>query len=366
MIRFGDPVITDRDLEAVTSVLRSGWLSMNKITKQFEEEVADFLGVRYTVAASSGSSALDIAFQVLEIQSGDEVILPAITYFAPVASAARAKAKIVLADIDQTTGTIDPEDVKRKITSNTRLIVTVDYAGISANYERLREISRGIPILEDGAEALGGTYCNKRLPTLGDVGILSFHSIKQVTCGEGGMVVTNNSRFVDHARVVRNQGELGEKYHHIRIGNNYRMPEYVAALGRSQFARIKVKIYHRKMLEQTYSSLLPATMKLSYRHCDPCLFFYPVLVQSECRDKVVQALNKMNIETRLAFKPVYLQPAFRSYSSQNLSLDGSKFPGADSFWSRIIALPLHERIMKKDVEVIVETIMSAISGEVKI
>jgi len=254
------PDIDSTDIEAVTAVLRSGRLSLGPCMLEFERSLADYVGVSHAVAVSSGTAALHLIVKALGIGPGDEVLVPSFSFVASANAVLYEGATPVFVEIEPEAYTISPEDLERKITPRTRAIMVVDVFGHPARWEAIAATAsaHGLDVIDDACEALGAEYGGARLGRFGRAAAFAFYPNKQLTTGEGGMIVTSDADLARQARSLRNQGrdQTGAQLEHERLGFNYRMSELSAALGVSQLARIEDLLAKRAVVARIYDELL--------------------------------------------------------------------------------------------------------------
>lgn len=333
-ISWSVPNVHEEEKESVKRVLKSGWLSMGKEVKKFEDKAASYLGVDYAVAVNTGTAALDVALKCLGITKGDEVIIPALTYIATGNAVLYNHGTPVFVDVDHTLN-IDTSLIEEKITDKTKAIINIDFGGNVSNYKELIRISRehSIPLVVDGAQSFGSEYHGVKCCTHGLINTTSFHVAKILTTVEGGMLFTDDRELFSKAQAIRNQGETS-KYYHSYLGNNYRMTDIMAAIGNSQMDRFdetlnnrrsKVEYYKDNLKNVDFLQELPNTVS--------CYFFVLILVEN--RDRLNRHLNENEIETRITYPfPINEQPIFRSFSKE-------VFPVAKKISQKVISLPLH-------------------------
>ena len=318
------PLITEDDVEAVCKVLRSRMLSstVGNVTKKFEEEFANFIGASHAVAVANGTAALFIALKACDIGPGDEVIVPSFTFIATATAVLHANAIPVFADIDPETFTINPKSVEEKITERTKAIIAVHLFGHPADIDGLRKVADryGLCLIEDSAQAIGAKYKGKKTGVLGDIAAFSFYPTKNITSGEGGMIVTNDDRLAEKARLIRNHGQTGY-YYHEELGYNLRMSEIHAALGLSQLQRIEklnntrskyANIYTRKLSGLKGIIKLPKVKPWAESSWSLYELVVDVNKLRVSRDKLVDALRAENIPVGKIYpRVIYENPIFR-------------------------------------------------------
>lgn len=363
-IPMSAPDITEEDVQAVIKVVRSGRLALGPKTEEFEDLIANYVGVKYAVAVSSGTAALHLIVKALNIGTGDEVLVPSFTFVASVNVILYEGAKPVFVDIEPETYNLDPQDVRRKITPRTRAIMVVDVFGHPAEWDDILKIADryNLKIIDDSCEALGAEYRGKKLGQFGDAAAFGFYPNKQMTTGEGGVIVTNNSDIAHSCRSMRNQGRggIGAWLEHERLGFNYRMTEMSAALGVSQLRRIEQLLAKRERVAEIYTKKLlgfdfvrPPVVRPYVRMS---WFVYVVTLREGLhRRRVMEALAKQGIPTRGYFEPVHLQPYIRAM----LDTREGQLPVTESSAQRTIALPFHGNVSEDEVDLVVEALTEA-------
>lgn len=322
MIRLNQPVLGQAEVDNVVKALRATFISglAGDYVPAFEQGFSAFCGVSHGVATCNGTAALHLALASLGIQSGDEVIIPTFTHISSAFATIYCGATPVLADCDRTSFTIDPADISRKLTPRTKAILAVHMYGHPAPMPEIVALARahGCYVIEDGAEAHGATVADRRVGSFGHASVFSFLSNKIITCGEGGMLVTNDSGIAERARRWRNLSFGRErKFFHEELGFNYRLSNVLAAIGVAQLPRIDAVIEHKRYLAAAYrarlSSLTGLTLPTERSGSKHVYWVYPILVdpvEFGCdRDALMRALDSMGIETRPTFVPMHVQPA---------------------------------------------------------
>lgn len=351
MIRVSSPHITEEDIEAVISVLRSGMLAFGNVGKEFEEALARYLGVKHAVAVSNGTAALYLSLKGLGVGPGDEVVVPDFTFFASASTAMLAGATPVLVDIDLETYTIDVGDVERVLTERTKIVVPVHLYGHPADMDQLLSLSRerGILILEDCAQALGSEYRGVKVGSIGQAGALSFYPTKNITTCEGGAITTNLDNVAEYVRLARNHGQRG-KYYHVMLGWNMRMTDVQAALGLSQLRRLDEMIERRRRLAKLYFEEFEGVTYLRLPHEKPwarhSYNLFTVWVEGEgVRDKLASYLREHGVETAIHYPiPLHKQPALASVRKSP-----GCCPRSEEASKHVLSLPLHPGLRDEDV-----------------
>lgn len=364
-IPMSRPDITEADVEAVVGVLRSGRLALGPKTIELERAIADYAGVEHAVAVGSGTAALHLIVKALGIGSGDEVLVPSFTFAASVNAFLYEGARPVFVDIEPATYNLDPEDLERKITSRTKAVMVVDVFGHPAEWDEILRISaeHGLRVIDDSCEALGAEYRGRRLGSFGDAAAFAFYPNKQITTGEGGILVTDDLGIARSARSLRNQGrgEMGAWLSHDRLGYNYRLDEMSAALGVSQMARLPSHLEKRDRVARAYTERLKSFDRVRTPSPKPHVrmswFVYVVTLAPPLnRAPVMAAMEARGIPVRGYFTPVHLQP----YIRRELAVNCAPLPVTESVAGRTLALPFHNNLSEREVEAVVEALEEAV------
>jgi perosamine synthetase len=364
-IPMSAPDIDEHDIQAVVEVLQSGRLSLGPKTEAFEGAVCSYVGVRHAVAVSSGTAALHLIVKALKLGPGDEVVVPSFTFAASVNVLLYEGVTPVFCDIENRTYNLDPEDLERRITPRTKAILAVDVFGHPAEWKVIDHLSvkYGLRVIDDSCEALGAEYEGRKLGQFGDAAAFAFYANKQITTGEGGMLVTNDDDIADAARSLRNQGrgKMGAWLEHERLGFNYRMDEMSAALGLSQLRRIETFIERRKRVAENYSRLLRdvpyVRVPIVNSNVRMSWFVYVVTLSKDIdRESVIESLNERGNPARCYFPPVHLQ----KYISRLTGGPIPDLPVTDSVAARTLALPFHNRITPDHVEEVIQVLRQVV------
>lgn len=373
-IPLADIDMGDEEIEAVTAVLRSRWLTMGEKTAAFEAAMADRLGVGYAFAVANGTVALHLAYAALGLEPGDEVILPSLTFVATANAATYTGAVPVFAEVHGPHDlNIDPADIAMRITPRTRAICVVHYAGYPVDMDPVLRIARehGLGVVEDAAHAPGATYKGKALGGVGDVGCFSFFSNKNLAVGEGGMVVTNRSDLAEKIRLMRSHGMTtltwdrhrghASSYDVVAPGFNYRMDEVRSALGLVQLGRLEENNRRRKKLVAHYRELLAGVpgvdVPFGETYGESSYHIMPVLLPSAVdRSAVIASMKQSKIQTSIHYPPIHL---FTYYRSQYNFGDGL-LPVTEAIAARELTLPLYPTMSTDDVDAVMEALRQAI------
>jgi perosamine synthetase len=376
MIPYGRQTIDDQDIEAVVAVLRSDWLTTGPKIAEFEETLGRYVGAQFAVAVSSGTAALHCAMYALGIGPGHEVIVPAMTFAASANCVVYQGGTPVFVDVASDTLLIDPKDVERKITSQTKAIIAVDYAGQPCDYEALKEIAdrHHLPLLADACHSLGATYRGRSVGSLADLSVFSFHPVKHITTGEGGMITTDNEEYAQRLRIFRNHGITSDHrqreaqgswfYEMVDLGYNYRITDFQCALGMSQLQNLPRWLERRQEIARQYDEAFagikgvkPLAVKLDGHHA---YHLYVVRMnQDETgieRGEFFQALRARGIGVNVHYIPVHLHPFYQKRFGTGPGL----CPVAESVYEQILSLPMYPAMTDEDIKIVINTVRSLI------
>ena len=364
-IPLAAPDISQEDIDAVVAVLNTSQLSLGGKLTEFEQKFADYAGAKHAVAVSSGTAALHLCVRALDIQEGDEVITTSFSFIASANCILFEKATPVFVDILQDTLCIDPAQVEAAITEKTKAIVAVDILGNLCDYTALRAIAEkhNLVIIEDSCEALGTTMNGKMAGTFGDCGTFAFYPNKQMTTGEGGMIVTDRDDIADAARSMRNQGrdDSGRFLHHERLGYNYRLSDINCALGTSQLSRIEEFIAKRDHVSEWYKeALAPLADHISPARSQEDVrtswFVYIAHLSAdhtkETRDGLLEHLKAQGIGCNNYFPAIHLQPLYK----REFGCTEGDLPITEGISDRTVALPFFNNISQKQVATVAEVL----------
>jgi dTDP-4-amino-4,6-dideoxygalactose transaminase len=354
-IPIAHPIIGKEEREAVRRVLDSGHLVQGERVAEFEDLFAEYIGTNYAVATSSGTAAIHAALKALEIGPGDEVILPAITFFSCAAMVAACGATPVAVDVSADTYTLDPERVTDALTAETRALMPVHLFGQSADLGPLSDLAEDhdLAVIEDACQSHGATYRDRRIGSFGRAGTFSFYPSKLITTGEGGMVVTDVEAIAEYVGRFRSHGEA-RKYEHEMIGFNYRMTDLEAAMGIEQMKRIEGFIEARSRNAAYLTDGLEGVEGLETPKVaeDRTHVFYQYILRVEdafphSRDELIAALRARGIESRPSYpRPIHEQAAFRGRGR------AADCPVAERVLPRMLEIPVHPSLTQADLEAI--------------
>jgi perosamine synthetase len=366
-IPLSSPDITQLEIDAVTSVLRTPHLSLGPELAAFESALAAFHGVQHAVAVSSGTAGLHLALLTLGIGPGDEVVIPSFTFIAVANAVVQVGATPVFAEIDPGTLNLDPVAVSQAITPRTRALIVVHTFGVPAQMDAILQIARrsSIFLIEDACEAIGATFNGQPVASFGDLAVFGFYPNKQITTGEGGAVLARDPAHADRLRSLRNQGRQpnGDWLDHAEPGYNYRLSELASALGRVQLSRMAEILALRQAVAEAYQPLLGSIPGLELPPltlADRTIswFVYVVRLPHQCdRDHVQAVLANQGIQTGRYFAPIHLQPAFRNHPS----VLRAELPLTESVARRTLALPFFNRLTATQQSRVAEALSAALS-----
>lgn len=396
MIPYGKQSINEDDIQAVIDVLRSDWLTTGPKVDEFEKAFAQTVGAKYAVAVSSGTAALHAAVFALRIGPGDEVIVSPMTFAASANCVVYQGGTPIFTDVDPDTLLINPVEVEKKITTHTKAIIAVDYTGQPCNYDQLLSISRvhNIPLIADACHALGATYKGKPVGSLADLNVFSFHPVKHITTGEGGMITTDNEELANQMRIFRNHGITTDHrqreqqgswfYEMTELGYNYRITDFQCALGQSQLKKLLQWILRRQEIAAIYdeaftdisgikplglrADVLPAKECANISLQDPvpgapsplpsthAYHLYVVRLNEKLigktRQDIFTSLRNAGIGVNVHYIPVHLHPFYKKRFNTGTGL----CPVAEKAYEEIISLPMFVGISNDQQNYIIETL----------
>lgn len=364
-IPYGKQLVDEEDIQTVMDVLRSDYLTTGPKVAEFERAVADYVGAKYAVAVSNGTAALHIACLAAGIEQGDEVITSPITFAASANCVLYCGGTPVFADIKKDTYNIDPEEVERLITPRTKAIIPVHYTGQPCEMDAIIGIAEkhNLIVIEDGAQVLSGEYKGRKVGAISDMTTFSFHPVKPVTTGEGGMVTTNDKKFYDKLKLYHTHGITRENeflgkndgpwyYEQLELGYNYRITDIQCALGISQMKKLDAFAECRRRLASRYDKGFAGNPHIvtPYQHAD-CLssyHLYMIQVPAVIRRKVFEELRNAGIGVNVHYIPVYKHPYYQAHGYQNICC-----PNAEEFYNRAITLPLFADMTEEQADFVI-------------
>jgi perosamine synthetase len=369
---YGHQSIEEADIAAVVEVLRSEWLTTGPKVEEFEEAFAARVSAKHAISFTSGTAALHAAAFAAGLNSGDEAITTPLTFAATANCVLYCGATPVFADVSRDTINLDPEQLASKLTSRTRAILPVDYAGHPADLTPIMEIAQRhrLMVIEDACHALGAEYHGKRVGSIADMTVFSFHPVKHVTTGEGGMVTTANPRLAETLRRFRNHGISTDArqrqksgqwfYEMVLLGFNYRLPDIACALGLEQLKRLDANLMRRREIAAAYTTALrkiPGVIPPAVRvDVNPAWHLYPIRLELEKltadRAQIFSALRAENIGVNVHYIPVHLHPYYR----ERFGYKSGEFPVAEDAYARLISLPMFHAMSDRDVADVIEAV----------
>jgi len=376
MIPYGRQSIDEDDIRAVVDVLRSDFLTTGPAVETFEKAVAAFTGGEEAVAVCNGTAALHCAMDALGIGPGDEVIVPSITFVATANCVMYQGARPVFADVDPLTLTLDPEDATQKLSPRTKAILAVDFAGQTCDYGRLSALAaeHGLPLVADACHSLGASQEGRPVGSLAAMSAFSFHPVKHITTGEGGMVVTSDCAYARRMRTFRNHGivtdyrqreETGTwRYAMESLGHNYRLTDIQCALGLSQLAKLPGWLRRRREIAALYDeafagwdAMRPLAVRAGGEHA---YHLYVVrLAPGIDRDRVHRGLRRRDVGANVHYAPVHLQPYYR----RAFGLGPGLCPEAERAGQDILSLPIYPTMSPEDVNAVIRAVRDTLDEE---
>ncbi len=374
-IPFYRPTVSEREIAEVVDTLRSGWLTMGPKTLRFEQAFAERVGAAHAVAVNSATAGLHLGLNAMDMQPGDEVLVPTITFAATGATVVHAGATPVLVDCEPDTMNIDVADAERKCGPRTRAIVPVHLAGHPCEMDAIADLARrrGIRVMEDAAHALPAAYRGRTIGSISELTVFSFYATKNMTTGEGGMVVTGDGELADRIRLRRLHGMSRDAWKRYRADGNWRYDvaypgfkynttDVAAAMGLVQLDRLSDLQARRLAIVERYQSALADCAEIELpacrQHVDHAWHLFAVRMHHERlrihRDEVIAELNAAGIGTSVHFIPLHVH----SYYREKLGYNDETLPEATRQWERMISLPLYPGLSDADVDRVVGALTS--------
>ena len=372
-IPYGHQWIDEGDIEEVVKVLESDWITTGPKIEEFETALSRYIGCKYAVAVNSGTSALDIAVQTLNLPKGSEVITTPFTFVATSNAILYNNLKPVFVDIEKETRNINPEEIIKKYTGKTKAIIYVDYAGQPCDIEEIKEIAEehDLFLIEDACHAIGAEYKGKKVGNFADMTVFSFHPVKHITTGEGGAVITNNEKFYERLKILRNHGidksaldrfgpKAGWAYDLKFLGRNYRITDFQAALGTSQLKKLDEFIRRREEIVELYNKAFEAIngieVPIAKSYVKPAWHIYTILLNGINRDEFSSKMRGRNIGVNVHYIPIYRF----SYYQKRFNINPKDFPVTEEVFSKIVTLPLFPKMKDEEVEYVINTVKATI------
>ncbi len=380
MIPYGRQTIDEEDIRSVEAALRSDWLTTGPLVPAFEQAVASFCNARHGVAVANGTAALHACMHAAGVGPGDEVIVPAMTFAASANCVLYQGGTPVFVDVDPDTLLVAPQQVEEKITLRTRAIIAVDYGGQPCDYDGLRALAdrHGLYLIDDACHSLGASYKGRKIGELADLTVFSFHPVKHITTGEGGMIVTNDQELAERIRRFRNHGitsdhrsraEQGTWYYEMtELGYNYRLTDLQAALGISQLKKLPAWLDRRREIAAAYDRALAPVARIRplARGTDRehAYHLYAVRIEGKAqgtdRDAVFRFLRQAGIGCNVHYVPVHLHPYYR----KRFGLGPGLCPVAEQASKEILSLPMFPGLAGPEIDFVIDRLQEALSGSI--
>ncbi|HTC55082.1 MAG TPA: UDP-4-amino-4,6-dideoxy-N-acetyl-beta-L-altrosamine transaminase [Candidatus Sulfotelmatobacter sp.] len=378
LLPYGRQSISEEDIQAVGDVLRSSWLTTGPKVGEFEEAFAALVGAKHAVSFSSGTAALHGAAFAAGLKPGDEAITTPMTFAATANCVLYQGAMPVFADVCPDTLNLDPEKIVARITPRTRAMLPVDYAGHPADLDAIMELAarQGVVVIEDACHALGAEYRQRRTGSIADMTVFSFHPVKHVATGEGGMVTTDLPDCAEALRRFRNHGISSDArqrqsegqwhYEMVLLGFNYRLTDIACALGLSQLKKLEANLLRRREIAARYAAAfrdLSGMIAPAVRaDVNPAWHLYPIRLNLERlstgRTQVFRALRAENIGVNVHYIPAHLHPYYR----ERFGYRGGEYPVAEDAYERLISLPMFHAMSDQDVEDVIAAVKKVVQA----
>ena len=380
MIQYGHQYIDDEDIKAVTAVLKSDFLTQGPAVSRFENKICEITGARYCVAVSNATAGLHIAVSALNLSENSEGITTPNTFLASANCLLYNKLKPVFVDINPDTYNIEPDEIEKKITIDTKVIIPVHFAGLACDMERIKKTAdaHNIKVIEDAAHAIGSCYADGT-PVgnckYSDMTVFSFHPVKTITTGEGGAITTNDESLYKRLLQLRSHGMTkdadlltqnpGPWYYEMHsLGFNYRMTDMQAALGYSQLLKLKRFRKRRQSIVDQYNAAFAGVpyVKLPYRSPDQdsCFHLYVLQIDFEkigtTRKDFMKELADRGIGTQVHYIPVHTQPYYKTHYGYKTG----DYPIAEEYYEKTLSLPLYPALSDDDIQKVIDTIKKII------
>lgn len=375
-ISYGKQWVDEEDINAVMDVLRGDWLTQGPVIEHFEAAVAEYTNTRYAVAFNSGTSALHAAMSVAGVEKNKEVITSPITFVATSNSAIYCGGVPKFVDIDPNTYCIDVGKLADSVNNQTRVIAPVDFAGYPVDMKAVKDLAEDndIFVIEDAAHALGAKYKGNIVGPEADMTMFSFHPVKHITTGEGGIIVTNNEEYAEELKLFRSHGitkdpvslsrkDVGPWYYEMQsLGYNNRITDIQCALGLSQLSKLEFFIKRRNEIAKKYDQafldhpniVIPPKPSESSRHA---YHIYPVVLNGVSRKEIYMKLREKGIFCQVHYIPVHLQPYYREMYGYKEEM----FPEAENYYEDEITIPLYPKMTDDEVNYVIDTFIDVVN-----
>lgn len=367
-IPYGRQCIEEDDIEAVVKVLRSDYVTTGPAVTEFEKIVAEYTGAKYAVAVSNGTAALHLACLAAGIKEGDEVITTPVTFAASANCALYCGAKPVFVDIEPDTYNIDPTKIEEKITPKTKAIIAVHFTGQPCKMDEIHVIAKkhNLFVIEDAAHALGADYKGRKVGSISDMTAFSFHPVKHITTGEGGMITTNNKELYDRLVLFRSHGitrderflektEGGWYYEQLDLGYNYRITDIQCALGVSQMKKLDRFLERRREIAKRYDdafvNMKGIQIPRQEKGCHNSWHLYVIQVTDKDRKEVFDTLRNKNIGVNVHYIPVYQHPYYRHNGYETVYCKN-----AEEYYAHAISIPMYPLLSSEEQDYVIKII----------
>jgi len=376
-VPLSSPDITEKDIEAVVGVMKTRFLSIGPKVLEFEKRMGSYAGTKYAVAVNSGTSALHLIIRGMGIGEGDVVVTTPFSFIASSNCILFERGRPLFVDIEEDNLNLFADKVEEKLESlsgkeltKVKALLVVDVFGQPADWDRFIEIGKkyNLKLIDDSAEALGSEYKGRKCGSFGEAGVFAFYPNKQITTGEGGVLVTDNEELTKLARSMRSQGrgQSGEWLDHERLGFNFRMDELSAALGCSQMERIEEILEKRERIAEMYGEKLAEVVEVQVPYIAPYVsrmswFVYVIRLERGIdRNKIIKYLNEQGVQCKPYFTPIHLQPFYRKM----FGYKEGDFPVTEDVSGRTIALPFFSNLKEEQIDYVVEKLRKGIYEEI--
>jgi len=370
MIPIFRPSMGEEEIKAVSEVLKSGWIGLGPKTKEFEEKFAEYIGVKYAVALNSCTAALQLALKILNLKKGEEVITTPLTFISTAFAADYNNLKPVFADIKEDTLNIDPEDVKRKLTKKTKVILPVHFGGHPCDMDELYKIAEkyNLTIIEDAAHACGSEYKGNKIGSISKLSCFSFHAVKNLAMGDGGMITTNDKEIyerlirlrwlgIDKSTFNRNKENYSWDYDINEIGFKCHVNDISSAIGLVQLKKLEKNNEKRRNIFKKYNEAFKDVKEIETPlwKGDIKSACHNYVAKVENRDELIQYLAKNDISSGVHYKPLYLHPVYKHIKAE--------CPITDRIWKKLILLPLYPDMKNEEINKVINCIKEFYSNK---
>ena len=372
LLPYGHQWIDKEDKEAVYDALGSDYITQGPKVEEFEKKIAEYCGVKYAVAVCNGTAALHLACKVAGVQKKDDVITTPLTFAATANAIVYCQGNPIFADIKEDTLNIDPADVENFISNRSKALISVDFAGNPVDYDELREICRKnkMVFISDSCHALGGEYKGKKIGSLADMTVFSFHPVKGITTGEGAMILTDNEEYCCQLKLYRHHGieknilKGGWYYEIFDIGYNYRLTDFQSALGISQLKKLDDNIIRRRYIASLYREAFKDIPEIIMQKENGGHAYHIFPVQFDLKKfkvdrlRIYNALRAENIGVNVHYMPLHLQPFYK----EKYYYEKGDYPVSERYYDRAITLPLWARMTKLDALNVIEAVNKVVES----